>query len=588
MDLRKSRKKLYISIVIILVILIIALVIALLLPKNAVDFYISAEKKNLDRIIQWTDERYTGFVEKQMPYVEETHRRRVEISANLDSGGEAFGLGQTDKLPGLLKKCKLIVDTKKQPEEGNTLSNLSLLVERTPFIDAQIFSDEQSLYFTVPVLTPEKYFRARLNQLDEVYDKYSIPIKPKKLINTVEIAQALEFDAAAIRNTTGGLVDIAAKYLTRSTVKYGEKREILISGEKVNGREVVVSLDEMLATALFHELADFIAKDDALLRYTYGNYGELSSLLNDAGLFRMFEYLDETGTVVLNEAEKNLVDRLSSEKDVENLRKAFKESISKYLMKDGFNMALVIDKDGNILERKVAIELVNDEDGSSVALDIGTGSSNTVFEDIRNRFVNVVLTEKAADGNTQDGNNGGSTKVKELHIMPVFEKSKGAENNGSVTIEYAFSSLGEEGAGFGLDLDISSGRDELTLKTNNKIAFTATVFGDTGDGKLQGEWTNSTWENNKLNSRNSTSEILLNVDMPFIGVHNFSVGLNLAGEDRFGIEPFSLPDVEQGTVTDLNEATQKDLDRITTEIMASFGSFYFSNKPLFDAFLGGQ
>ncbi len=587
MNLRRNRKKLYISIVILLLILAAALVIALLLPKNAVDFYINAEKRNLNRIIQWADDSYTEFIAEQEPYMDEAHRRRVEITANLKSGGEAFGLGQTDQLSDILKKCKLIVDTKKQPQEGKSLSNLSLLLDRTPFIDAQLFSNEQSLYLTVPVLMPGKYFSARLDQLDEVYDKYSIPIRPKKFVNAVEIAKALQFDGAEVRNSTEKLGDIAAKYLTKNTVKYGEKREILISGEIFNCREVLVSLDEMLATALLHELADFIARDDALLRYTYGNYANLSSLLNDAGLFRLFEYMDETGTVVLNESEKALVDSLSMEKDVEVLRKAFKETVSRYIIKDGFIMTLLIDKDGNILNRRLILELLNEEDNNFLALNINTGSSNTVFEDARNRVVNLVLTEKTADSNAQDGNNGEFMKVKELNIMPVFEKVKGAETKGSVAIKYAFSSPGEEDTGFDLDLDISSVPDELTLKKNNRIGFVAEIFGDTGEGKLQGEWTNSTWENNKLNSRNSTSEILLNADLPFIGVHDFSAGISLAEEDRFGIEPFTLPDIQQSTVTDLNKATRKDLDRIMAEIMASFGSFYFSNKSFFDAFLGG-
>ena len=588
MDLRRNRKRLYAAIVVLVAALIVFLVIKLLLPHNAVDFYINAEKRNLDRIIQLADKGYTEFVEKQKPYLEEPHRRRVEITADIGAGGEAFGLGQTDQLSGILKKSKLITDTKKQPQEGVSLSNLSLLVERSPLIDAELFSDEQSLYFTEPVITPGKYFSARLDQLDEVYDKYSIPIKPKKSINEAEIAKILEFDGAAFKNSTEKLGDIAAKYLTKATVKYGEKREIMISGESVKGREVLVSLDEALATALLYELADFIITDDVLVRYTYGNYARISSLLNDAGLFRLFEYLDETGNVVLNEIEKALVESLSKEKDVESLKRALGEIISRRVVKDGLNMTLLVDNDGNILDRKVVIELLNKEDMNFAKLDLNSGSTSTVFEDARNRFLNMVLTQKGSGSSSQGVNKGGATEVSEFYISPVFEKSKEGETIGSVDIEYAYSSSGQERAGFGLDLDISSIPDELTLKTNNRIGFVTRIFGDTGEGKLQGEWSNSTWENKKLRSRNSTSEVSISVDMPFIGVSDFTAGIKLAGEDRFGIEPFTLPDIVNSSVIDLNNLTQKDLDRIYMEAMASFGSFYISNKPLFDALLGGQ
>lgn len=588
MDLRRNRKKLYTTIVLLVTALIVFVVIKLLLPQDAVDFYINAEKRNLDKIIQLADKSYTEFVEKQKPYFEEPHRRRVEITADIGAGGEAIGLGQTDQLSGILKKCKFIMDTKKQPQQGVSLSNLSLLVERTPFIDAELFCDKQSLYLTVPVLTPGKYFSARLDQLDEVYDKYSIPVKPKKLVNEVEIAQTLEFDGAAFKNSTEKLVEIVSKYLTKSTVGYGRKREVTISGEMVEGTEVLVSLDEALATALLYELADFIIKDEALVRYTYGNYANISSLLNDAGLFSLFEYLDETGDAVLNETEKALVERLSMEKDVESLKKALGEIIGRYIVKDGLSMTLLVDNDGNILDRKVTIELLNKEGKNSFRLDLNTGSTNTVFENARNRFVNMVLTQRGTDSSIQGENKDEAIKVNELYITPVFERSKGGETSGSLAIEYAYSSPGQERAGFGLDLDISSMLDEPTMKTNNRIGFVTRIFGDTGEGKLQGEWNNSTWENKKLRSRNSTSEISVNADMPFIGVNNFSAAINLAGEDRFGIEPFTLPDISNSSVTDLNNATQKDLDRIYMEIMASFGSFYISNKPLFDAFLGGQ
>ena len=47
-----------------------------------------------------------------------------------------------------------------------------------------------------------------------------------------------------------------------------------------------------------------IADDDALLEYTYGSLANISELLDDAGLFRLFSFMGETETVELSDYER--------------------------------------------------------------------------------------------------------------------------------------------------------------------------------------------------------------------------------------------------------------------------------------------
>lgn len=89
-----------------------------------------------------------------------------------------------------------------------------------------------------------------------------------------------------------------------------------------------------------------------------------------------------------------------------------------------------------------------------------------------------------------------------------------------------------------------------------------------------------------MNSKNYTSNINFVINLPYQDINNFSASLYLAGEDRFGIEAPKLPDMNQESVTDLNTATQEDIDKIKAEALASFGEFYLSNKALFDSILG--
>jgi len=569
---KSSNRYLLIAVGVLAVIAVIVLAIRFLLPEPAEDLYLRAEKNGFEKMVKWAEDRYTAFIDEQTPYLQEAHRRRIEITAQIGQDGEASGAMDMSRISDLVGKSKLVVDMRKQPGEGNSLTNVSLLLEKVPFLDAEVFTDRKKLYFSVPVLLPGKYFSAELNHLEEVYDKFSIPIQPKKLVTGAAIAEALEFDAAAFRTSAGKLGNVAEKYFTKDTVKYGQERELLISGEAVRGREVLISLDEGSATALLHELAGLVAQEDALLQYTYGNIARLSSLSDDAGLFRLFEYLDETGKATMNEIERNLLEGLKVKNDLEAFRKALRETLTGYTVKDGLQMTTVIDNDGNILDRKLVLDLQSTNGTGGLVVDISTGCSNTVFEDARNRFADVIVSD--------------ASRVIELHVRPDFKKAVGNETGGSITAECAITPEGGDRTGVLLEMELSTKPDELTLKTNRNIDFRVKFFGDIGEGTIEGEWNNTAWQNKKLNSRNNTSQIRFKADLPFLGIHSFSGVLNLAGEDRFGIEPFTLPDVQHSSIVDLNAATQKDLERIEMEIMASFGTFYLNNKQIFDAFLG--
>lgn len=547
------------------------------LPDAAENLYLKAEKRNFNKAVQLVEKAYAGFVEEQTPYLTQAHRRRTEISVELNSGSGDFGPADIEGISSLLGKSKLVVDMKKQPGEGSSITNVSLLLEKVPFLDAELIADKQRLYFSVPVLMPGKYFSAEKDRLDELYDKFSVPVKPKKLPSSSEIASILEFDAAGFRESADKLGDVASKYFTKDTVKYGGQRELLISGETIRGTEVVVSLDEDSATALLHELTGLIAKEDALLRYTYGNFAGMSALAEDAGLFQLVEYMDQTGMAAMNEIERGLLETLKANQDINGFRKMFQETMGGYRVKNGFQMTVVIDRNNNILERKLVLDIKNTQGDGGLVLDIASGCSNTAFEDARNRFADIVLTRYGKDDVTE--------RITEINIRPEFINN-GNETNGSIAVEYAITTQGGERIGIKADLKYLSKPDELTLKNNKTVEFQVKLYGDTGEGTLEGEWNNTSWENNKLNSRNSVSKLSLNADLPFLGINNFSVVLNLAGEDRFGIEPFELPEISKDSVMDLVTATQDDLNRIEMEILASFGAFYLNNKPFFDAFLG--
>lgn len=633
MRTRKSSKNNKMMILMTLVILAaaVAYIATVMRPESAAEMYFNAEKQNIDRILQKIDETYTGFMTKKEPYLKSVYRRRIELTSDIKSGVEIFSKNSGGQVGEIIKTSKLVVDTVRSPSEGVSATEASLLIRKTPLMGMELFTREGKLFCSIPVLMPKRYFSTRFDQLDEVYDKLSLPVKPKKLLDDVAVAQVLKFDKSAFTEAAAKIAGIFKKYVTGDDVKYGQDKEVIISGRTVRGKEVIISLSEEAATPLFRELARASADSGLFLEYTYGNIAGLSGLLNDAGLFRLLEYLDETGTISFSGYEKNIIGGLNLDKDVEGFAEALKETAENYRLSDGFSMALVIDGDKNILERKLTLEIVGTAEGnkSSYTLEICTGSSNTKFEDARNRFVDIVLTEygvtgkanaapkttatiETSSGETFSGetSSGGTTgaakaadasesisvsdantdravpiKTTEFRIMPSFEKTAGTETKGTVEIRYAIRE-GTSVTGFDLDLDISESMDGETQKRNRITLFRANIFSDGGKGTIEGDIDSYSWENKKLNSTNYTSKINIGVNLPFQDINNFSATLYLAGEDRFGTGAPKLPELIQESVTDLNAATRKDLDRIKIEALASFGELYLSNKALFDSFLG--
>ena len=587
----KSRKTVFIIMGVLLAAAGIFLLTKLLGGNDARDVYFKAESRNFEKYSQWINKNYTSFMGKQMPYAETAYRRRMEVTADIKSGGETFGLKDADRLFELIKSSKLVVDTKRQPQEDTAISNVALLVEKAPFLDAELFSKAGMLYVSVPVLLPGKYFSAKLDKIDEVYDKLSIPVGPKRLINGSDIARTLKFDKMALDESAKKLGGVFAKLMTAENVKYGQEKELTISGQSVKGREVLVSLDGPSATTLLGELAAITASDDALLSYTYGNFADLSTMLDDAGLFRLFEYLNETGVAVLNENGKDLLSRINVRKDIEGFSMSLKETLNGYTLKDGLEMAVVIDKAGNILDRKLTLDLTAPEGSKSLKLDINTGSSSTDYDDCRNRFIKIVVTEPGAGSSNanSDGSEASATssgKIIELMVVPVFSKAEDTAAQGNIAISCAVTEQSGSKSGIDISMDISDQTDKLTLKRNNIVKYQVKMYGEGGEDNLDGELNSVTWKNKKLNTTNSTTRISVNANLPSFGIKDLSAVVNLAGEDRLDIEPFTLPEVQQSDITDLNAATDKDLDRIKMEMMASFGTFYLTNKPVFDAILG--
>lgn len=565
-------------ILIITVAIIIAAVVytawSVLTRKSTEELYLDAEKKLFGEMADNIGKQYASLKEKYKPYMEEAYSTRTELSLKIAGGLESFGFDDSGAVTGILDKSKLIVKTKTHPVKGISITEADLLLERAPFLNARLFSDPQTIWLSVPDFLPDRYFSVKRDDLEGLYDKFSIPVKPLKLISGRELAANLSFELSTFRNSAEKLADIYSGYLQGGAVADNGQKTINFGGGMAGGREVLVRLDEENATSLLRELLTAIANDDGLLLYTYGNFASISGLLDDAGLFRLFGFMDETGAMVLSDYEREILKKLNTGGDMEEFRGNLLKAAASYRLRDGIKMSVLLDKSGNIVYREVSLDFLNTEGGASFRTDIAMGNGTAGY-----KHVGIAFREY------DPGSAEEIRRTTELSIRSAAEESKSSQKEGRIDIDYAITE-GSERSEIDIGIDISDRTDEKTLKRLSNIKLEADISGDVGEGNIIAVIDNASWSNRKLNKSNRTTEITLDADLPFLGISGFSATMSIAVEDSFGIEDFSLPDPDESAVMDLYTASGEDLDKLEKDIMASFGSFYLNNKYIFDALLG--
>jgi len=550
--------------------------------KSARQFYLDAEAKNFKKCSEHIKKIYSKFYKGQEPYIKDMHRSRIELTADIQSEGDVvFGIQNSRSIMDVIRKCKLIIDNKSKPAEKESLTNLSLLVDKSPIIDALIFTGKDKLGFTVPVLTPDRYFTLDLDKIDEVYERFGIPVRPKKIAKKAEFARTIKFSGEELDAMAKEYGSLISGFIAEEDVKYGKDVVLKVGDREVKGREVIVTLGEDKTEELIGQVLDKASGDDRLLRLTYENYADVVGLFRDMGFFQLVDVLDETGYMRLNDIiKKGFLDRLNVSKDLKGFKDSLKEVGSGYKYPDGLKMVLVIDKSGNILERKASVTYIPGKDGEKRVIDIYTGINDVKNVGFNNGFFTLTLTRTGTAGEKLEDT---------LTVNTRFAQSS-ENDDGKGRVEIIYRKSRDEDTKFAVKagVDIEKSTDQLTLKKNTIAKYNMEFQGDRPDitDRFYGEIKTVAGENKKRKIKNVSTGTVLNADMPSFGMKPLTLKLNLAREDRFDIEDFSLPEPEAATTVHLNTASEDDLKKVGEEIMASFGTFYMNNKSLIDAVTG--
>ena len=164
---------------------------SILSRKNTVELYLEAEKKKFGEFVGNIEKQYTSLKSKYQPYMEQAYSSKTELFPWTSPAGlNPSGWSDAGVIEDILGKTKLIVKTKSDPVKGISATDADLLLEKAPFLKARLYSDPQTIWLSVPDFLPDRYFSVQRKDLVALYDRFSIPVKPQRLISGRKSQQA--------------------------------------------------------------------------------------------------------------------------------------------------------------------------------------------------------------------------------------------------------------------------------------------------------------------------------------------------------------------------------------------------------------
>lgn len=553
--------------------------------KSPRSTYLEAESKSFKKYSGQLLKSYEAFYEEQKPYMDSRFKNRLEITADISSASQRpFGLENAQNIIQLIKKSKLIVDSGSSPENSSSLTNLSFLIDRTPIIDVSAYTKDNQLALSVPVLFPGRYFTVGIDKLDNLYDmlqkRYGIPdFRPKRITRKTDVARVLKLGKEDVDKAAADCGALISGLIDEKDVSFGNSIKLKLDNKDIEGREINVVLGTEKTSVLIRELCERVAGSDLLLGLTYGNYTDIATLYNEAGLFKVFDLLEGLGVMELNDVLKDVLKGINVRKDVDGFRKKLLKLPDVIKPSEGLKVKLVVDKEGNILKRDVEFSYTRDNGGKEKLL-LKSGTNSVKHDGFDTAFFGIE-TQKI-------GNAGISSSAAwdiNANVVPTGRRD---DRKGRFDASYRLGQEGREAysAMLGTDLDIST--DETTMKKNSITKYTLEFF-DKGmklSDKFNGEINVVSWSNSKLKTRNSGTTITINANLPSLDIKDSVLKFDIKREDKFDIEAFKAPQISSSSVTSLGDLADRDLDRLEMDIIRAFGSFYLKNKSLVDGLFG--
>lgn len=587
-----KNRNLYILTAAILVIAVIAVIIFISVGKNknVKDLYFEIETKNFVNFMSDIIKKQNDSMAKTKPLREQPSRTRHEISvklSNLGSGGNQ-GLNIPEQAIDVINSSKLVLNSRYDLKNDIQTGSLSFLLEGQSFLDINTFLDKNIMGLQIPVIY-DKYFVLDKNNVSYAFDRFGIDMPAKKILIPSEINDTLKIPLVEFKDIFTDYIafmeDIIAEQnisitknvklkqveypvsnynnpvlqgkneqqdndkqkqqnlvtvKSETSSKFGaasllgvvsksdiklEPETVYQSQESSNNRSksdkydiFTIKLNEDEFKAVAEKTIDMLCSDKRLFDITLGKTYTVCEMLKDAGYFDLSKDLE----AAYNQAKKY--------EDINMLKQDLLNIIKYSSFPEGFNMALTVDKSGNIVDRKISF--ANKMEGESKRMfSLHAGQF----------FTRLVIEQESSESKS--------------------ENSLGTDNSNAV-------------------IEIEIIRQE---EASRNFIYINCVNNIWPDFKAAINTTKTSSEDNKKKTLNTNYILDIDLTCTELGIEKGNMLIDVKREDRYGID-FTLPEINEDTAVDIKSITEDGIETVKTEIQFSAAKFLLTNQYLINAF----
>jgi hypothetical protein len=587
-----KNRNLYILTSAILVIAVIAVIIFISVGKNknVKDLYFEIETKNFVNFMSDIIKKQNDSMAKTKPLREQPSRTRHEISvklSNLGSGGNQ-GLNIPEQAIDVINSSKLVLNSRYDLKNDIQTGSLSFLLEGQSFLDINTFLDKNIMGLQIPVIY-DKYFVLDKNNVSYAFDRFGIDMPAKKILIPSEINDTLKIPLVEFKDIFTDYIafmeDIIAEQnisitknvklkqveypvsnynnpvlqgkneqqdndkqkqqnlvtvKSETSSKFGaasllgvvsksdiklEPETVYQSQESSNNRSksdkydiFTIKLNEDEFKAVAEKTIDMLCSDKRLFDITLGKTYTVCEMLKDAGYFDLSKDLE----AAYNQSKKY--------EDINMLKQDLLNIIKYSSFPEGFNMALTVDKSGNIVDRKISF--ANKMEGESKRMfSLHAGQF----------FTRLVIEQESSESKS--------------------ENSLGTDNSNAV-------------------IEIEIIRQE---EASRNFIYINCVNNIWPDFKAAINTTKTSSEDNKKKTLNTNYILDIDLTCTELGIEKGNMLIDVKREDRYGID-FTLPEINEDTAVDIKSITEDGIETVKTEIQFSAAKFLLTNQYLINAF----
>ncbi|MDK2934583.1 MAG: hypothetical protein PWP27_2393 [Clostridiales bacterium] len=559
-------KFIFLGIIAVLIIMGSALAYKIFFDKTPKELFLEAEYKNFKTIAEKIKKAKEQERVKLAKYLlENSAHITTELSGDFSIDG--VNDPQLNMIREMLKKAKIVIDTKNDSKQKKNLAEISLQLSGTNLFDVHIYQSDKKLGFKVPVLY-DKYFVLDGNNLQKSLEKVDYYGEvPNKIITNEDIKNAVKLPKEQLQSIGLDYGKFILSTLKEEDFTLTKDVPFSMGDQEIKSKQITLSLPEDRLKDIMVELVSKFRDDEQLLDLIAENLYSVAHLMEEAG----YATSDELG---------DLTDKSKIKTAIRDGALDLKDGVRDLRFPDGLKISILLDKKHNIVDRKINFVIGHQDSDMKVAFEISKKHwTNKDKSEKSNWDIKVQprgghlkgkneMTFEFNASTTPDAKPDAWQKKLEAYCK-LYDNDQEILNGRA---EFNINSQSDKQEGEKLNTDFviaAKGQDHSTgyeIKASGEIAQ-----------KLKGSFKDEFFDTD------SDIRLKINASDGYSGNEQVTINLNLKENVKLN-ETLDFPELNNSNAVNLLEIDEAEKMQIMREIQNAAFKFYMKNSNLFNMY----